>query len=186
VSGNPFEDENVVLQPLERDDVEALQVYLNDPDLANRRYIPRTFPQTTPLSRCRVEAILDEWEKREKAFVLGVGLRKTEELIGHAECNWRWDAHCPSVSVVVAPRHQRNGHGSAVLQMLLEYVFQNTPAHNVNAWIADWNHSALAFAERHGFSKAGRVPRVGIRDGAYVDSIVVDVLRCEWSAKGGG
>ncbi len=44
----------------------------------------------------------------------------------------------------------------------------------------EWNEAGLRFAEALGFSPAGRVRRVGILEGRYVDSIPFDLLRTEW------
>jgi len=125
---------------------------------------------------------LAECGKPKKAITLGIVLRDTGELVGHAGCNWNWDAHCPSVSLAVAPAHQRAGIGSEVLGMLLTHLFEDTPAHNVNGWAPSWSEPALTFARRHGFTETGRVPRGGLRDGAWFDDVMLDILRPEWAA----
>jgi RimJ/RimL family protein N-acetyltransferase len=66
--------------------------------------------------------------------------------------------------------------------LLLHYLFENTPAHNVSGWLADWNQAARGFAQKHGFRESGRSRREGIRQGAYYDGILVNILRPEWEA----
>jgi ribosomal-protein-alanine N-acetyltransferase len=157
-----------------------LQAYLNAPSMIGRRYIPWRIPDVSPLSRARTEEVLASWAKEEKAFTLGIVVRATDELIGHAGCHWGWDTHCPMVWVVVAPAHQRKGLGSEALDLLLAHLFEDTPAHNVNGWVASWNEPGLAFAAHCGFTETGRIPRGGIRNGAYYEEVMVDVLRHEW------
>lgn len=177
-----FCGDRIDLRALEETDVGALHVYLNDPALLGRRYLSGDVPEVTPLSRGQVAEILDACAKPKNGFTLGIELRDTGELVGHAGCNWNWDPHCPGVSIAVAPAHQRSGIGSEVLSMLLQHLFEDTPAHNVNGWVPGWNAPALAFAERHGFTESGRIPRGGLRAGAWFEHVMLDILRPEWVA----
>ena len=175
----------MALRALESADVEALQTYLNDPKMIGRRYIPWEMRDIAPLSRARVEEILDSWAAEKKALTLGIELRETGELIGHTGWSSSWDTHCPSVWIALAPERQRVGIGSDVLRLLLAHLFENTPAHNVNGWIAGWNDAGLAFARAHGFTETGCIPRGGIRDGAYYAEVMVDILKPEWLTERG-
>lgn len=181
---SPFEGETITLRPVEAGDVPALQSILNHPDLAGRRQVPWRFPETAPLSCQQVEAIVQSWSAAEKALHLAVEPRESTELLGYAECDWGWDPHCPSASLVIAPPHQRRGYGSEAIRLLLRYLFDYTPAHNVGCWIAEWNAPALRFASYHRFQVNGRMRRAGIRRGTYYDLIVADILRPEWRALG--
>jgi RimJ/RimL family protein N-acetyltransferase len=181
-----FQSAQLSLRPFEPDDVPALAAYLNHPDLTGRRYIPWTFPELAPLSQQQVQGIVQKWSQVEKGLQLAVVRRQGQELIGHGGCDWSWDPHCPSLSVVVAPAHQRQRYASRVLSLLLRYLFEYTPAHVVTCWVADWNLEGFQFAVHHGFRQAGRMRRAGIRQGKYYDLIVQDLLRSEWQQSGGG
>jgi ribosomal-protein-alanine N-acetyltransferase len=178
-----FQSERIALRAFEPADVPALYTYLNHPDLAGRRYIPWGFPGEIPLSRKQVEGIIEEWGKKEDGFILAVVLQESQELIGHAGCEWEWDPLTPSVSLVVAPGYQRQGYGSQVLRILLDYLFGHSPAHSLSGWMGDWNRAARQFAEKHGFQESGIWRRDGLRNGAYYDGIQVDILRSEWLAR---
>ncbi len=183
---SPFQGQTVVLRPFEPDDAPALQAYLNHPDLSGRRYIPWKFSDLAPLSRKQVEEIIQKWGEEDKELHLAVVTRESGELLGHCECDWGWDPHCPSVGLVIAPEHQRRGYGSQALDMLLCYLFEHTPAHNVSLWMADWNQAARTFAARHGFQEIGGMRRSGLRGGRSFDLVVADLLRPEWQARHGG
>ena len=180
-----FRSDHISLRPFSAGDATALEKYLNHPDLEGRRYLPWRFPEVAPLSLGQIEAVIDEWGKEKDRLHLAVIQRESGEMIGHAECDWDWDPHNPSVSVVIDQGHQRQGFGSQALQLLLNYLFGFMPAHNITAWIAAWNAPALAFAAHHGFRQAGRMRRAGIRHGAYYDVVILDMLRSEWQAEGG-
>jgi diamine N-acetyltransferase len=176
----PFHGEQIRLRTFEVEDISTLHAYLNHPELAGRRYIPWGFPGDFPLSKRQVEAIYNKWNEEKKGIHLAIVLRGTLELVGHAECDWGWDPHCPQIAVVIDPTHQGKGYGSEVVQTLVGYLFKNTPAHNINGWLAEWNQAARGFAATHGFKESGRWRREGIRDGKSYDGILVDILRPEW------
>jgi len=186
VNAKRFSTERIRLRALEKKDVGALGSYLNDPCLIGRRYLPWEIRDVAPLSEMQGERILEEWGKETKGFTLGVELRESGDLVGHAGCRWRWDTHCPDVFVVVSPAHQRQGIGSEAVRLLLGYLFGETPAHSVNSWVASWNDGGLAFARSIGFTESGRIPRSGLRDGRWVEEVMIDLLRREWFEREGG
>lgn len=177
-----FQSQRLMLRAFEPADLAALQALLNQPGLEGLRYIPGGFPGDLPLSAGQVEKILARWSEAEEEAHLAVILRESQDLVGHAELEWGWDPHAPSVSLVIAPSHQRKGYGSEVLHLLLRYLYENTPAHNVTLWAADWNQAGQAFASKHGFQECGRWRREDLRHGAYVEIVVFDILRPEWVA----
>jgi len=180
-----FETDRARLRALEKSDATALQSYLNEPSMIGRRHIPWGLRDVAPLSVTQVDGIIESWAKEKKSITLGIELRETGDLVGHVGWHWGWDTHCPGAWVVVAPSHQRSRIGSEVLTHLLEHLFLDTPAHNVNGWLAGWNEPGLAFAESLGFTVTGRVPRGGIRGGAFFDEVIVDILKPEWLAAKG-
>ena len=186
MGGRSFETKRLALRALELEDAASFQGYLNDAGILGRRYIPWSVADVAPLSRPQVAAILEEWSKEKSGLTLGVLVKASGRLIGHATCDGSWDPHSPSVSVVIAPSQQRGGYGSEVLRLLVAHLFLDTPAHTITGWMASWNDPALAFAAASGFTECGRIPRAGLRGGAYYDQVVVELLRREWAARKGG
>lgn len=178
----PFSTQRIRLRALEAADVRAVHEYMNDARLFGCRYIPWNLRDAAPLSLEQVEGILETWRTQKRAFTLGVEAREDGRLVGHAGLHWGWDAHCPSLSVVIAPPDQRQGLGTEATHLLLAHAFEETPAHNVSAWAGSWNGPALAFASACGFVESGRIPRAGLRRGVYVDEVLLDILRPEWCA----
>jgi RimJ/RimL family protein N-acetyltransferase len=190
---SPFQGDKVSLRPFEPDDAQALRVYLNHPELTGRRCIPWGFPELVPLSEGQVHGILDRWAGEERGTVLAVDAQVRKQswglgseasdvsvLVGHAEMNWGWDIHAPSVSVCIDPGQQRKGYGSDALRLLLRHLFGNSPAHTVGCWVPEWNEPALAFLQHHGFCVEGRMRRAGMFEGRPFDLITTGILRSEW------
>ena len=180
-----FQTQEIKLRPFEVEDVPALKAYLNHPMLGGRRYIPRGFPGEVPLSTSQVEAIIDKWGKEKREAHLGIELSDRGELIGHVEFEWSWDPMAPWLSVVVARPYQRHGYGTQAAQLVIEYLFKNTPAHSISGWMAAWNQAGRSFSKKLGFMESGRPRREGFREGAYFDGILVDMLRSEYKSAGG-
>ncbi|MGW8252091.1 MAG: GNAT family N-acetyltransferase [Anaerolineales bacterium] len=181
-----FESHTLNLRPFEASYSTALQAYLNHPDLAGRRYLPWGYPDYTPLSESQVAEVIQEWIQARKSLHLAVYENKSTDLVGHAELDWEWDPHCPSLALVIATLYQRRGYGTQVLALLLRYAFEFTPAHTVTVWINDWNQPAVAFFESQGFKSAGRMRRTAIHLDSYCDLLVMDLLRQEWRESQGG
>lgn len=186
MASDPFQGEMIALRPFEPDDAPELKAYLDHPDLIGCRYIPWAYPDMTPLSQGQIAGIIQKWAEAEKSLPLAVVRLDTGELVGHAECDWGWDPHQPSVHVVIAPAQQRQGYGSEALGLLLHYLFDYTPAHCVTCWIAGWNQPGLEFIKHCGFQVSGRMRRAGVREGEYLDVVITDLLRPEWQELGGG
>ena len=177
-----FEGRLIRLRAFEPGDAAVVESYLNHPALQGRRYIPWSFSDTLPLSGSQVADIIQKWGATEKGLALAVAQKAGGQVVGHAECDWDWDPHNPTVSVVIDPARQRQGHGGEALALLLRYLFGFTPAHSVSCWIADWNREGRRLAAQHGFHDAGRLRRAGLWHGAPFDLVVMDLLRREWQA----
>jgi len=183
---NLFQGGRIFLRAFEPQDLPAFHAYLNQPDLIGRRYIPWRFPSDLPLSLAQAEAILKTWAEGEHQLHTAIVLQQDETLIGHANAGWRWDRHCPNLDLVISPAYQQQGYGSEVLELLLAYFFENTPAHSLDGGMENWNQPAQSFAHKHGFTHSGTIRRTGLRQGAYYDWLNYDLLRPEWLDRKGG
>jgi len=184
---NPlFTSEKIHLRPFLHGDLAAVTAYLNHDELVGRRYLPHGFPDALPLAESQIDGVLKKWGEKERGLALAVVHTASDTFIGHVDCSWHWDPHAPDLSIVIGPEHQRQGYGSAALAMMLAFFFRETVAHNVAGWVSDWNEAGRAFAAAHGFTESGAMRRAGIRNGAYVDLQLVDILRPEWQAQQGG
>jgi len=175
-----FKAQDIYLRAFEPEDVMALHTYLNHPGLIGRRYVPWGFSNNLPLSLKQAHAIYEKWSGEDEEAHLAVILNESSELIGHAEMDWSWDSHSPGVSIVIAPGQQRKGYASQVMQLMLRYLFESMPAHNISCWVAEWNQEARAFLKAQDFQESARMRRAGIRQGTFFDMVVADILRSEW------
>lgn len=158
------EDLDVVVDALQHPDLAGVGLLDDDVDLPRPRATLRT----------RVEG----WVEPDGGETWVV--EEDGGLVGWARTGWAWDALSPWAGVAVLPERRRRGIGTEAAGLLVDHLFRDTVAHCVQFWVADWNDAGLAFAESLGFAVAGRVRRMGVRDGRYYDAIPFDLLRREW------
>lgn len=174
----------VHLRPFEPGDFDALFEIVNHPDLDGRRYLPDDRPGV-PVTGAQMRAILEKWAETRRRIHLAVSHNQTGDLIGYASAFWGWDSLCPDVQVVISPEFQRHGFGTEALTLLIDWVFDSLPAHNISCWVQDWNSPAFAFLEKMGFKSAGFSRREAYFRGRYVDEGAMEILRPEWEARHG-
>lgn len=178
-----FRGNHVYLRPFEPEDAKPLYEALNHPNLAGCRYLPHGFSEDLPLSRAHVTEILAKWSETDSCVHLAVVLHETETLVGRASAYWDWDTHCPFVEMIIFPDFQRKGFGSETLFLLIQWLFDTIPTHNLGTEVASWNEPAQNFLLKLGFQHAGRSRREGMRAGQFYDLVLFDLLRKEWKRR---
>jgi RimJ/RimL family protein N-acetyltransferase len=186
LESNYFQGQLVSLRAFEPTDANPLQNMINHTELSGRRYLPDGFSEWVSLTLPQVEMVINRWNEENNCLHLAILLPETGEIVGYASCSWGWDAHCPEITVVINPLRQNQGYGSETLNLMLRYLFETTPAHNVTLWMADWNTLGRHFAAKNGFRESGCMRREGLRQGKYFDLILTDILRPEWKMLQGG
>lgn len=171
-----FESNGVRLRSVEVSDTDTLFDYLN----LDEMYADRQFDSSGPwpVTRAEIEECLQRASETSRTFVIETG----GTIVGHVALDWWWDALQPWMGVAVAPRHRRRGYGRRAATMVLDYLFDQTPAHVVVADAGDWNEIGMRFAEAMGFSAAGRYRHTVKRDGRWRDTVTFDLLQREWEA----
>ncbi len=177
---NPFAGKRVELRLFDPQDLDSVRAYLNQPDLAGRRYLPRKFPPDLPLTEKMAADLIEKWGELDRQIHLAVVTRENGAIVGHAGAFWGWDPLCPEVQVVIDPESQRRGLGRETLRLLVDWIFNSLPANSISAEAADWNQAGSDFLLRQGFQPAGRDRRRGIHRGEFYDLIGFDLLRSEW------
>ena len=156
--------------------------YLNHPLMFHRRYLPWKFDQLL-LTEDDIHALINEWNNKKKSRTFGIYDKSSNNLIGHISYNFGWDAHSIELEMVIHPEYWRQGYGKESLNLTVNYIFENTVAHNINTYVDDWNESGCKFAKSNGFKLSGKMRRTGYKDGKYYDSNIYDILKNEWRSE---
>lgn len=167
--------DQVRLRPVENDDIAKVASFLAHADLVGRRGLDHDRPVARSVSALTtaLESLVDP--KDGDAWVIETG-----EIVGLARVDWWWDALTPWANVVIDTEHQQKGHGTAAARLVMDHLFLSTPAILVQYDAPGWDEPALSFANSLGGEEVGRQRRVGIRDGAYFDSVQFAMPRSRW------
>jgi RimJ/RimL family protein N-acetyltransferase len=169
------------LRPFEAEDVDAVAEAMQHPDLAGVGILDDDVD--IPRSKAALRARIEPWPTPEGGETWIV--EADGGIAGWARLGWDWDALSPWAGLAIVPELRRQGLGREAAELLLTHLFEDTVAHTVHAWIADWNTAGLGFAEALGCSTAGRVRRMGVRKGRYFDAIAFELLRRDWEERRG-
>ncbi len=173
-----FSNDKVTLRPVAEQDRDDIFGYINAPELRGLRQLEND--PLAPLSEKAIDGAIESLSDTDKKLGLVVAPTGQDVVVGHVVSDWRWDAGSPFVGVAIAPRHRRQGYGSAALDVILGLLFRQTVAFTVQAWTPSWNEGGIAFVEAMGFSPAGAIRRAGRRHDDWYEDLAFDLLKREW------
>ncbi len=75
------------------------------------------------------------------------------------------------------PEHRGQGVGTEAQRQLVEYLFQNTPAHRLEAYTEVTNRAEQRALEKVGFEREGVIRKGFFRAGEWRDSVMYGLLR---------
>jgi [ribosomal protein S5]-alanine N-acetyltransferase len=81
------------------------------------------------------------------------------------------------IGIGLFPEHRGHGVGTAAQQLLVNYLFDTTPAHRLQAYTDVDNVAEQRALEKVGFEREGVLRRVWFRAGTWRDSILYALLR---------
>ncbi|WP_374355864.1 GNAT family N-acetyltransferase [Chitinimonas sp.] len=81
------------------------------------------------------------------------------------------------------PAKRGQGYASEAVNALIDYLFRALPINRVECNTAPDNLPSLRMAEKCGFVREGVLRGYMFANGAYIDSVVLSVLRSEWAER---
>jgi len=86
-------------------------------------------------------------------------------------------------SLLVGPEYRGRGYARESLKLLLEYGFTHLGLNRIWGEIFETNEASLKLANHFGFKEEGRLRQTYFKNGKYIDSIIVGLLREEWNTR---
>lgn len=81
------------------------------------------------------------------------------------------------IGIALLPEHRGHGVGTTAQRLLVEYLFDNTPAHRLEANTEVDNVAEQRALEKVGFEREGVRRAIHFRAGAWRDAIAYALLR---------
>ena len=72
------------------------------------------------------------------------------------------------------------GYGTEAIRLLLDYGFNYMNLHSINLTVMSFNERAVKCYKKCGFKEVGRMRKNKFVNGAYYDTIIMDILESEF------
>lgn len=169
-------ERRVQLSPLCESDLPDLLGWINDRDqaLLNAPY--------KPVSSLQQRSWYLALENRTDVYIFGVRLVENNELIGTCQLHTIHPVHrTAELQIRIGNEARRHaGYGTEALLNLLKFGFHDLNLNRIYLHVFQSNHSAIRAYEKIGFKEEGILREAAYIDGAYVDVIVMGLLRAEY------
>lgn len=174
--------EKIMLREYRREDLPHITAWVNDGQTTKYLSHIFTWPQTVKNSDDFLESRL-HGGSREAGFVIAD--RQTQAYMGQADLfDINWIDRGATVGIVIGGAENRGrGVGREALRLLCDYAFLQLGLERVELQVYAGNHRAIRCYEQAGFVREGVKRGARFVDGAFMDVILMSVLRSEWQAR---
>ena len=169
------------LRALEASDVERVTVWMNDKE-TTRYLLTGRFPLTVADERAWIASN----SGKPTDTVLAICRAEDDQHIGNCGLHQiSWVDRNAVLGIVIGDALDRGrGYATEVCQMLIDYAFVDLNLERVELSYMAGNDRAEKVYRKLGFVEEGRLRNKRYRDGAYLDEVVMAVLRSEWRSEG--
>ena len=167
----------VTLRPIVAGDAEAMWLSLADPESIRLTGTHAEF--TRPQ--------IDEWAGSRSIVDDRLDLAVTDTATGAwagelAINDWDEENQSCGFRISLDASFRNRGYGTEATRLIVDYAFAQLPIHRIGLEVFAFNPRAIASYKKVGFRREG-VMRDALRwDGEFHDTIVMSVLRPEWSS----
>ena len=167
----------------EQTDLPKFVDWLNDPEV--RRYLSKTLPLSMAAEEKWFENMLKHPPEEQP---LGIEIKDGDawRLIGNCnifDINWR--IRSAEVGILIGEKSCWNkGYGTEVIRLLLQHGFNTLNLNRIFLQVFPENLGGIRAYEKAGFIHEARLRQSDFRDGKYCDTLIMSVLRSEWTPEG--
>ncbi|GAA4077086.1 GNAT family protein [Streptomyces shaanxiensis] len=173
--------DKTVLRPFTEADADVMWEILEDPEVL--RFTDEPSRELTPE---QVRSWYGSRSDQPDRLDLAVTDRATGELVGEVVL-YEWDAKARSCTfrTLIGPRGRDRGLGTEAIRLIVGHGFEQLGLHRIELEVYGHNHRALRAYEKVGFVVEGVRREADLRDGEWVDWVVMAILDREWPARHG-
>jgi RimJ/RimL family protein N-acetyltransferase len=166
---------------IERTDLPTFVDWLNDPE------VRQGLSHFLPMSMAREELWFEDLLKlspEQQGFAMEAKLDDTWTLIGSIGFHEiDWISRKAEIGIMIGVKSQWNqGYGSEAMSLMLQHGFETLNLHRIYLKVFSNNPRAIRSYEKAGFVHESRLREAHFVNGAYVDDLIMSVLRPEWQS----
>ncbi|MCX4649386.1 MULTISPECIES: GNAT family N-acetyltransferase [unclassified Streptomyces] len=174
--------EKALLRPFTEADATAIAQVIEDPEVI--RY---TFEPSAELTLERLRAWYGSRSEQADRLDLAVTDRATGTVVGEVVLyDWNPANRSCAFRTLIGPRGRGRGLGTEATQLIVGYAFERVGLHRIQLDVYAHNHRARRVYEKVGFVEEGTRRQAQLRDGAWLDEVVMSILSHEWDARDNG
>ncbi len=173
--------EKCVLRPFTEADADVMREIIHDPEVL--RFTGEPPGELTPE---RLRSWYGTRAGQPDRLDLAVTDRGTGELLGEVVL-YEWDpaARGCTFRTLIGSRGRGRGVGTEAIRLVVGYGFEELGLHRIQLEAYRHNHRALRVYQKVGFLVEGVRRETEMRDGEWVDEVLMAILDREWAAHRG-
>ncbi|MFE7933222.1 GNAT family N-acetyltransferase [Streptomyces sp. NPDC057456] len=169
-----------VLRPFTEADADTMWEIIGDPEV-----VRFTCPPNSDLTPERVRFWYGSRAEQPDRLDLAVTDRDTGELVGEVVLHeWDPDARSCTFRTLIGPRGRGRGLGTEATRLIVGHGFERLGLHRVQLELYGDNERARRVYEKVGFVVEGVRREAALRNGVWVDEVLMAILDREWAALG--
>ncbi|PWG12043.1 GNAT family N-acetyltransferase [Streptomyces sp. V2] len=170
-----------VLRPFTEADAEVMAGLMEDPEV-----VRFTGASPNPLSPEFLRSWYGSRSAQGDRLDLAVTNRETGEVVGEVVLN-EWDPAARSCTfrTFLGAHGRGRGFGTEATRLIVGHGFDQLGLHRIELEAYAFNSRAIRVYEKVGFVREGVRREIELRDGKWVDEVVMAVLEDEWAVHRG-
>jgi RimJ/RimL family protein N-acetyltransferase len=179
----PIRTPRLALRPFTRDDLDAVEAYVSDPDVV--RFLYWEVATDRAAARRMLDGKIGHWSLSEAGQSLILAIESSGELVGEVVLKWLSREHRQGeVGFVVTPAHQGHGYAAEAARAMLALAFDDLGLHRVIGRCDPRNKASASVLERLGMRREAHFVQNEIFKGEWGDEYVYAILADEFARSG--
>ncbi|GAA0904828.1 GNAT family protein [Virgisporangium ochraceum] len=179
----PIRTPRLALRPFTRDDLDAVEAYVSDPDVV--RFLYWEVATDRAAARRMLDGKIGHWSLNEPGQSLILAIESGGTLIGEVVLKWLSGEHRQGeVGFVVTPAHQGHGYAAEAARAMLALAFDDLGLHRVIGRCDARNKASASVLERLGMRREAHFVQNEIFKGEWGDEYVYAILADEFARSG--
>jgi diamine N-acetyltransferase len=171
--------ERIRFRHIERSDLPTFVRWFNDPEVRENLsvYLPMSLVSEERWFENRSQSHPDEQ-------IFGIEVQEGDDwtLIGNCSFfGFDRRVRAAEIGIVIGEKPYWNqGYGTETMRLLLKHGFETLNLNRIQLLVYETNPRAIRTYEKAGFVHEGRMRQAQYKNGAYLDVLMMSVLRSEW------